>query len=122
MVVAFMAQHIWEIGASVLAVVIAGQGVFLLVAGRDAARALGISERTRRPTAVAFMALGVGIGVAAFTVQAEQPGAPHGNGWGGPVGIVFLCVWVMLMCAVPVSRLVKARSMRRRSGTRDGCN
>jgi hypothetical protein len=115
MVLAFMAQHVWEVGASVLAVVIIGQGVFWLIRGPSASEAQGMSERTVRAIACLAVLIGVGIGIAAFTVDAEQPGVHGGTGWGGAAGVIILCVWVALMCAGPVSKLVRARP-RGRSG------
>jgi hypothetical protein len=109
MVLAFMAQHVWEVGASVLAVLIFGQGLFWLIRGSSAPRARGMSERAARSIGGLAVLIGVGIGIAAFSVNAEQPGVHGGNGWGGTSGIVILCVWVALMCAGPVSKLIKVR-------------
>lgn len=114
MVLAFMAQHIWEVGASVLAVLLIGQGLVWLIRGSSAPRAQGMSERVARAIGGLAVLIGVGIGIAAFTVDAEQPGVHGGNGWGGTGGIVILVVWVALMCAGPVSKLIGVRPRGRR--------
>lgn len=115
MVLAFMAQHVWEVGASVLAVVIIGQGLFWLIRGSSAPQAQGMSERAARAIGCLAVIIGVGIGIAAFTVDAEQPGVHGGNGWGGAAGVIILCVWVVLMCAGPVSKIMRARPRGRSS-------
>lgn len=115
MVLAFLPQHVWEVGASVLAVLLIGQGLSWLIRGSSVARARGITERTVRSSGGFGVLVGVGVGIAAFTIDAEQPGAQSGDGWGGTAGIVILCVWVALMCAGPVSKLIKAKP-----GSRDG--
>ncbi len=109
MVLAFMAQHIWEVGASVFAVLLIGQGLFWLIRGSSAPRAQGMSEQVARMIGGLAVLIGVGVGIAAFTVHAEQPGVHGGDGWGGAGGIVILCVWVALMCAGPVSKLIRGR-------------
>ena len=45
MVLAYMAQHVWEVGAGVLAIVMVGQGLFFLIKGTDAPEARGMSTR-----------------------------------------------------------------------------
>jgi hypothetical protein len=110
MMLAFMAQHVWEVGASVFALVIIGQGLFWLVRGASGPEAFGMSERTTRIIGGFAVLIGLGVGVAAFTVDAEKPGTHGGSGWGGTAGVVLLCVWVALMCAGPVSKLVRARN------------
>lgn len=117
MVLAFMAQHVWEVGAGVLAVLVVGQGLLWLIRGSSAPQARGMSERSARAIGALAVLIGAGIGVAAFTVDAEQPGVHGGNGWGGTWGIIILCVWVALMCAGPVSKLVRGRP-RGRDGRR----
>lgn len=109
MALAFMAQHVWEVGASVLAVVIVGQGLFWLIRDSSAPQVQGMSERAVRVIGCLAVLIGVGIGIAAFTVDAEQPGVHGGNGWGGAAGVIILCVWLALMCAGPVSKFVRVR-------------
>jgi hypothetical protein len=118
MMLAFMAQHIWEVGASVLAILLIGQGLFWLIGGSSAPRAQ-MSEPVAQTIGGLAVLIGVGVGIAAFTVDAEQPGVRGGDGWGGTGGIVILGVWVVLMCAGPLSRLIRARS-RGRGGRQDG--
>lgn len=115
MVLAFMAQHVWEVGASVLAVLIIGQGLSWLIRGSSMARARGLSEQTARLIGGVAVLVGIGVGIAAITVDAEQPTVHNNNGWGGPTGIVILCASVALMCAGPVSKLIKARPRDRES-------
>jgi hypothetical protein len=113
MVLAFMAQHVWEVGASVLALLLIGQGLFTVITGSGAAQMRGMSEGATRTIGGLAVLIGVGVGIAAFAVNAEQPGAHGGDGWGGTGGIVILCVWVALMCAGPVSKLVRVMSRGR---------
>jgi hypothetical protein len=107
LMLAFMAQHVWEVGASVLAFVITGQGLLWLIRGSNALEAQGMSDPTARIIGCLATLIGIGIGIAAFTVHAEQPGAHGGDGWGGTAGIAILCVWVTLMVAGPVSKLIR---------------
>jgi NhaP-type Na+/H+ or K+/H+ antiporter len=102
MVFAFMAQHVWEVGASVFAVFLIGQGLFWLIKGSSVPRAQGMSERAARTIGGLAALIGVGVSVAAFLVHAEQPGVHRGDGWGGVTGIVVLTVWVVLMCLMPL--------------------
>jgi hypothetical protein len=113
MVLAFMAQHIWEVGASVFAVLLIGQGLFWLIRGSSAAPTQGMGERVVRAIGGLAVIIGAGVVIAAFTVDAEQPGVHGGDGWGGTGGIVILGVWVALMCAGPVSKLIRATSIDR---------
>jgi len=113
MVLAFMAQHVWEVGASVLALLLIGQGLFTGITGSGTAQMRRLSKRATRAIGGLAALIGVGVGIAAFAVNAEQPEAHSGNGWGGTGGIVILCVWVALMCAGPVSKLVRIMSRDR---------
>lgn len=115
MVLAFMAQHVWEVSAGILAVLLVGDGLLRLITGSGASWAHARGERATRMIGGFAMALGVGIGIAAFTVDAEQPGVRGGNGWGGTSGIVILSVWVTLICIGPATKLIKV-ILRRNSG------
>jgi hypothetical protein len=116
----FMAQHVWEVGAGVLAVVVLGQGAILLIRGSSAPEAEGMNPRTVRVIACFMLLLGVGIGFAAFLVDAEAPGAHSRDHWGGPVGVVVLGVWVALMGALSMLRFRRPHPSRRQSGRSDG--
>jgi hypothetical protein len=113
MVLAFMAQHVWEVGASVLALLLIGQGLFTAITGSGPTQMQGISERATRTIGGLAVLIGVGVGIAAFAVDAEQLGVHGGDGWGGTGGIIVLCVWVALMCAGPLAKLVKSVSRDR---------
>jgi hypothetical protein len=113
MVLAFMAQHVWEVGASVLAVLLIGQGLFWVIRGPDAPLPRGMGERAARTIGGLAVLIGVGTGIAAFSVHAEQSGVHGGDGWGGTGGIIILCIWVALMCAGPLSKLVRVMSRDR---------
>lgn len=113
MVFAYMAQHVWEVGMCVLALVLIGQGLFLLIKGPDTPETRGMSEQGVRTRAWVVVLVGIGVGIAALSLDAEKPGTQSGNGWGGTTGIIFLCVWIALICAWPVYRLIKARSSSR---------
>lgn len=117
MVLAFMAQHLWEVGAAVFGFLLIGQGLFYLIKGNRAPKAVGMGEGTVRVVACFIVLLGVGIVFAAFLVNAEQPGVHGGNGWGGTVGVVLLGVWIVLMVWPSVSKLSKVRQADR-SGKR----
>jgi hypothetical protein len=91
MVLAFMAQHVWEVGASVFAILLIGQGLLWVINGSGAPRARDMSERAARTIGGLAVLIGVGVGIAAFIVEAEQPGVHGGNGWGGATGIGMLC-------------------------------
>lgn len=74
-----------------------------------------MSERAAQTIGGAAVLIGVGIGVAVFTVDAEQPGAHGGSGWGGTGGVIILCVWVGLMCIGPVIKLARPTRQGRKS-------
>lgn len=109
MVLAYMAQHVWEVIAGFLAVICVAQGLLYFIKGTRPRGAVGLSEGAARTVACFAMLLGVGIGVAAFTVDAEQPGAHGGNGWGGTGGVVVLGIWLVLMCAMEVLQFRKMK-------------
>ncbi len=108
-----MAQHVWEVAASVFALLLLGQGLFYLIKGSSAPEAEGMNPRTVRVVACLMLLLGVGIGFAAFLVDAEQPGAHSRDHWGGAVGVAFLAIWVALMVAFTVIRFKKVKPPRR---------
>lgn len=112
MILAFLPQHVWEVVAGIMAVIFLYRGSVLLTRGASASHVQGISDRGTRLIACVILILGVGIGTAAFTVHAEQPGAHRGSGWGGTAGIVIVCLWVGLMCAGLVVKLVRTRGGR----------
>ncbi len=100
----FMPQHVWEVGASVMAAALVVQGVIYLIKGNDAPEAAGWNPRIVRIWAAVILLLGVGVGFAAFFVDAEQPGAHNRDRWGGSAGVATLSVWVALMVAFSVLR------------------
>ena len=66
----YLPQLVWEVLATVLAVFFVGSGILLLIKGRvDGAEWLG--ARTLRVVAVCEILIGVGVGIAAFVVNAE---------------------------------------------------
>jgi drug/metabolite transporter (DMT)-like permease len=109
----FMAQHLWEVGASVFAVLLLGRGLFYLIKGSKAPEAEGMNPRTVRVVACLMLLLGVGIGLAAFLVDAEQPGAHNPDQWGGAVGVAFLAIWVALMVAFSILHFKKVNLPKR---------
>lgn len=113
MILAFLPQHVWEVLAAVMAVLLLYQGLVFLIKGRRASGAQGMSEPIVRIAACVMLILGVGIGVAAFTVDAEQPGAHGGSGWGGTGGVIIVCVWVAIMCGGLVLKLTRIRPIDR---------
>jgi hypothetical protein len=113
---AFLPQHVWEVGGSVLAILVMGQGLYLLARAGEVARQERQDERTVRAFGLIATFLGLGIGVAALTTDAEPPGAHHGDGWGGALWIAILCIWVVGLCAWPVSRMVSAHHDKKDRG------
>ncbi len=110
---AYIAQHVWEVGASVFAVLLVGQGLFYLITGIRMPWAEGMSPRAVRTRAGLSVLLGVGDGFAAFLSMQKQPGVHGGNGWGGTPGIVILCVWVALMLAFFALQFMKVKPPKR---------
>ena len=109
----FMAQHVWEVGASIFAVLLVGQGLFYLIRGSRAPEAEGLNPRTVRIVGGVGVLLGVGIGFAAFLVDAEQPGAHNADHWGGAVGVATLSVWVALVVPFSCLRFKKVKPPKR---------
>jgi hypothetical protein len=109
----FMAQHVWEVGAAAFAVLLVSQGLLYLVKGSRAPDAEGMNPRTVRVAASLMLLLGLGIGPAAFFVDAEQPGAHHRDHWGGGVGVTVLSVWVALMVALAIVRFKRVKPPKR---------
>jgi hypothetical protein len=109
----FMAQHVWEVGASVFGVLLVGDGLFNLIKGSRAPEAEGMNPRTVRVVACLILLIGVGIGFAAFLIDAEGPGAHNRDHWGGAVGVAALGVWVVLMVAFSVLRFKKVGPPKR---------
>jgi hypothetical protein len=108
-----MAQHLWEVGATVFAVLLVGQGLLYLIRPNAAPDAEGMNPRTVRVGGYLTLLLGVGIGLAAFFVDAEQPGAHNRDHWGGAVGVAILSVWVVLMIGFSVLKFRKVKPPRR---------
>jgi cytochrome bd-type quinol oxidase subunit 2 len=107
---AYLPQHVWEVAASVIAILIAGHGLYWLTRSQEVRKRERLNRRTVKAIGLAQVLLGLGIGIAAFTADAEAPGGSHdASGWGGAFWIAFLCVWVVLMCAWLVFSMVKAR-------------
>ncbi len=108
LVLAFLPQHVWEVGAGVFAILIGANGIYSLARSREVARRERLNERTVMAFGLIQTGLGLGIGIAALTVDAEPPGGLHGGGgWGGTIGIAFLCIWVLAMCSWPASRMIR---------------
>jgi hypothetical protein len=104
---AFMPQHVFEVGAAVLAATFVLQGLVFLIKGSDARQAAGLSTSIIRIWGGFCLLAGVGIGFAALLVDAEQPGAHSPEHWGGVVGVAFLSVWIALMVGLFIFQQVK---------------
>jgi uncharacterized protein YjeT (DUF2065 family) len=102
-----MPQHVFELGAAVLAATCVLQGLVFLIKGSEARQAAGLSTRIIRIWGGFCLLVGVGIGCAAFLVDAEQPGAHSPEHWGGVVGVAFLSVWVALMLGLFIFQQVR---------------
>jgi hypothetical protein len=107
---AFLPQHVWEVGAAAFAVVCVISGLFFLKTGATPPGTEWVSKRTRRLGAYFQILVGMGVGVAAFLVNAEPSCGGCGRGhWGGTAGVVMLCVWLVLLIAVFVFNLALSR-------------
>jgi hypothetical protein len=73
MVIAFMAQHVWEVGAAVTAVLLVGQGFFYLINGNSAAEAEGMSERVARAIGGLAVIIGLGLGLRPSRLMQNNP-------------------------------------------------
>jgi hypothetical protein len=105
-----MAQHVWEVGAAVFAALLVGQGLFHLIKPSAAPEADGMNPRTVHVAGWLMLLVGVGIGLAAFLVDAEQPGAHSPDHWGGAVGVAALSVWVAVMLGSFVLQIRKVKA------------
>jgi hypothetical protein len=99
---AFMAQHVWEVGASVFALTVIVRALALLIRGTNDPDAGWLSAKGVRVAGGLLLLLGGGIALAAFLVDAEQPGAHSRDHWGGAPGVAILGVWVVLMIGFSV--------------------
>jgi hypothetical protein len=107
---AFLPQHVWEVGAMTFAAVCVVSGLFFLKTGATPPGAEWVSKRTVRLGAYFQILAGVGVGLAAFLVHAEPScrGCGHRH-WGGTVGIVILCIWLVLLVAALVFNLTRSK-------------
>ena len=105
----YMAQHVWEVGAAVLAATFVLQGLVFLIKGSDAPQAAGWNPRIVRLWGGVGLLLGVGVGLAAFLVEAEQPGTHNGDHWGGAWGLAILIVWVALTLTFSALPYIRAK-------------
>ncbi len=96
-VLGFLPQHVWEVGAGVMAVLLLAQGLMLLIKGPTARGAENMSQRSVRVSGGVILALGVGVGVAALLVNAESNTVHRSDQWGGVGGVVGLGVWIVLL-------------------------
>ncbi len=103
MPLAYLPQHVWEVGASVLALLIIVDAI-----------AYAIRPSRWRGIAAVAVLVGIGLLAAAQLVDAEQPGRHPHDGWGGTTGIVFLCIWIIAMLAISIPQIVKHARDRRR--------
>jgi hypothetical protein len=102
---AYLPQSDFEVIACVLAILIGGSGVRSLIRGAGPAKLL-LGSRPGRILSVVAVVVGVALGVAAFTVDAEPRCRGCGqNHWGGTAGIVILCMWLAWMALIVGYRL-----------------
>ena len=71
MVLAFLPQHVWEVGAAAFAGVCVISGLFFLTTGATPPGTEWVNRRTRRLGAYFQIVVGIGVGLAAFLVNAE---------------------------------------------------
>jgi hypothetical protein len=103
-ILGFLPQHVWEVGAGVLALTFLWQGGLLLVRGRAAS----LERASARIAGLVVFAFGVGIGIAAVFVDSESSAVESRDKWGGVGGIVGLIIWLILL-AVSTSIEVRRR-------------
>jgi hypothetical protein len=93
MLLAFLPQHVWEVGVGVFAAVSMMHGVSVLRGNRLP----GENPRSAVRGGVFQIVLGVALAVAAFTVNSEPSCGGCGRGhWGGTWGVLILIVWLVL--------------------------
>jgi hypothetical protein len=110
LLLAFLPQHVWEVGAAAFAVVCVISGVFFLKTGATPPGTVWVSKRLLRVAAYCQILIGVSVGVAAFVVNAEPSCGGCGLGhWDGTVGIAMLCVWLVVLIAAFVFNLSRSR-------------
>jgi hypothetical protein len=107
MPLAYLPEHVWQVGAGAMAVVMTGLALLHLVGRLEPRSYVANAARVRWAGGLA-VALGIGLAVAAVLVNAEPPGPHGGDQWGGSVGVVALVIWVILLA------LSAAASSRRR--------
>lgn len=108
-VLGFLPQHVWEVGATAFAVVCVSSGLFFLRTRATPPGTEWVGQRTLRLGAYFQVLVGVGVGLAAFLVHAEPSCGGCGRGhWGGTAGIILLCVWLVLLIAVFVFNLTRS--------------
>lgn len=94
-ILGFLPQHVWEVGAGVMALTFLVQGGVLLVWGRSAS----LEGASALIAGLVLFAFGIGIGVAALFVDSESSAVESTDKWGGVGGIVGLIIWLILLGA-----------------------
>lgn len=109
MLLAFLPQHVWEVGATAFATVCVISGLFFLT-GATPPGAEWISKRTLLLGSYFQILVGLAVGLAAFLVNTEPScgGCGHDH-WGGTAGIVILCIWLVLLIAAFVFNLTRSK-------------
>jgi hypothetical protein len=109
---AFLPEHVWQIGAGAMAVLLAGDGVYL--AWSAPTRDVALRTRTRWVGCVAVL-FAIGLATAAVFVNAEPPRGLRSGHWGGTTGVAMLIVWLGLLI---VAALAGHRALRGRGRSR----
>jgi hypothetical protein len=95
---AYLPEHVWQVGGGLFSLVVFGIGVHFFIEGRSGLRASRSRPTATRVIGALQMVLGLAIGIAVVTVDAEPPCGACGRGhWGGSAGVVGLTVWILLV-------------------------
>jgi hypothetical protein len=108
-VLGYLPQHLWEASSIILGAAFAAVGLLHLVTGRVGADRY--KPRLVRAVGAAQIALGAGVAVLGFVVDAEPPGERTHDHWGGVSGVIMLIVWSAILAGIAFSVL---RQRRRR--------
>lgn len=96
MPLAYLPEHVWQVGGGVMAIVLVALGV-LYLGGRLEPRIYGANPRRVRQAGAGAIAFGLALAVAVVLVNAEPPGGRGGDQWGGSGGVVALVIWLVLL-------------------------
>lgn len=99
--VGYLPEGEWEVIATALGVVFVALGLLHLIGGRAAG--VDWPSRIVRVIGAFQIALGIGVVIAGFRVNAEPPCGACGRGhWGHPVILIAVLAWLAGLIAISV--------------------